>query len=380
MIYLDNAATSFPKPSCVCKEVLRCLENYCGNPGRGAHSLSLAAAEKVYECRENAAALFGCEPENIIFTLNTTHALNIVIKGVLRPGDHVLLSDLEHNSVFRPIWRLAQEGIIEYDIFPSLTLEGWFPSPLLVCSHISRLMRPNTRMLICCHSSNICSRVLPLREIGALCRRRGVFFAVDAAQSAGHLLIDMKKMNIDALCAPGHKGLLGPQGCGILALRDGVTLNTLTEGGSGVNSLEGNMPESPPERYEAGTLPVPAIAGLCEGIKTVTSYGIINIRAHTNLLYHTLFDMLSSVEGVTIYAPAHAGAVMLFNVRDIPSDTATRELDKTGICVRAGFHCSPLGHATLKTPPNGAIRASFGIYNTKGDTEALWKAVKGLAK
>ncbi|HHT53600.1 MAG TPA: aminotransferase class V-fold PLP-dependent enzyme [Clostridiales bacterium] len=380
MIYLDNAATSFPKPPAVCKEVLNCLENYCGNPGRGAHSLSLAAAEKVYECRENAAALLGCEPENIVFTLNTTHALNIVIKGVLRPKDHVLLSDLEHNSVLRPLWRMAQEGIIEYDIYPSLTVESRPPASALICSHISSLIRPNTRMLICCHSSNICSRVLPLREIGALCRRRGILFVVDAAQSAGHLPIDMKKMNIDALCAPGHKGLLGPQGCGILALRSGVLLDTLTEGGNGVNSLEAGMPDFSPERYEAGTLAVPAIAGLSEGIKTITAHGIINIRAHANMLYHTLYDMLSSVRGVTIYAPAHVGAVMLFNVRDIPSDTAARELDRAGICVRSGFHCSPLGHATLKTPADGAIRASFGIYNTQKDIESLWRTVRELAK
>ncbi len=380
MIYLDNAATSFPKPESVVDTVTDCLRNYCGNPGRGAHSLSMAAAEKVYECRELVASLFGCvDPQNISFTLNTTHALNIVIKGILRRGDHVLISDLEHNSVLRPIFKLASEGHICYDVFPTLTLEER-RNPYLVCSKISALIRPNTRMLICCHASNICSSLLPLREIGALCRRRSLFFAVDAAQSAGHICIDMSKMGIDALCAPGHKSLLGPPGCGILALNSSKLINTLTEGGNGVNSLEGNMPDFSPERYETGTLAVPAIAGLFEGIKKINQTGILNIRAHSDSLWRALFDMLCTIKGVKIYAPDHSGSVLLFNIKDIPSDIIGRELDKKGICTRSGLHCSPLGHKTLKTPDNGAVRASFGLFNTKSDIEALWRGVKEISE
>jgi cysteine desulfurase family protein len=382
VIYLDNAATSFPKPETVCNEVMNCLKNYCGNPGRGAHSLSMAAAEKVFECREVASEFFGCgEPENIVFTLNTTHALNIVIKGVLRRGDHVLISDLEHNSVFRPIFQMAEEGFISYDIFPTFVQDAIRSrNHNLVCSAISGLIKPNTRMLICCHSSNICSFTLPIQEIGALCRRRGLFFALDAAQSAGHIPIDMKRMNINALCVPGHKGLLGPQGSGILALNTDVKLFTLTEGGNGVNSLEGLMPDFSPERYETGTLAVPAIAGLCEGIKNVNKTGILNIRANISLLWNSLFDMLSSVKGVTIYAPDYSGTVLLFNVKDIPSDKIGRELDKKEICVRCGFHCCPVGHKTLNTPAYGAVRASFSIYNTIKDVEALWREVKNIAQ
>lgn len=381
MIYLDNAATSFPKPDAVCNEVSNCLKNYCGNPGRGAHSLSMAAAEKVYECRELASTFFGCsDPANIIFTLNTTHALNILIKGVLRHGDHVLISDFEHNSVFRPVYRLAADGIITYDVFPSYTNDDSWNRTSLILAGISALIKPNTRMLICCHASNICSSTLPIREIGALCHRRGLFFAVDAAQSAGHISIDMQKMNIDALCAPGHKGLLGPPGSGILALNTNVVLDTLTEGGNGVNSLDGSMPEFSPERYETGTLAVPAIAGLAEGIKTINENGIINIRTHTDSLWRSLYDMFTSVKGVTVYAPNHVGTVLLFNVRDIPSDTVGRELDKKGICTRSGFHCSPLGHKTLKTPAYGAVRASFGLYNTRADIETLWREVREMAK
>ena len=380
MIYLDNAATSFPKPEAVAAEMYNCVKNYSGNPGRSGHALSIAANEKVFECRERVSALFGCPgPEKVIFTLNTTHALNLLIKGVLRQGDHVLISDLEHNSVFRPIYRLARDGHISYDIFPTLALEGR-RTPSQICAGIAALIRPNTRLLITLHSSNICSAALPLREIGQLCRRRGIFFAVDAAQSAGHLEINMTRMFIDALCLPGHKGLLGPMGSGMLLLNGDRLLDTLTEGGNGVNSFEGEMPDSPPERYETGTLALPAIVGLCEGIKVVEAQGTLSIRAHNEKLWRSTYEMLSSVKGVKIYAPDHVGSVLLFNVGDIPSDRVCRELDRRGICLRGGFHCSPLGHKTLMTPPDGAVRASFGIYNTQSDVEALWKAVRDIAK
>ncbi|MBQ7335146.1 MAG: aminotransferase class V-fold PLP-dependent enzyme, partial [Clostridia bacterium] len=246
MIYLDNAATSFPKPWRVTEEQARCMKFYCGNPGRGSHTLAMRAAEKIYECREEAATLFGSpHPENLIFTMNTTLALNTAIKGLLHDGDHVLISDMEHNAVFRPIYKLARERRITYDIFPTYPTAPT-RSATQICEGISKRIRPNTRMLICAHASNICSAVLPLEEIGALCRRKKILFVVDAAQSAGHLSIDMERMQIDALCVPGHKGLLGPQGTGILLLGNGIVADTLAEGGSGFNSLDGNMPEEAP--------------------------------------------------------------------------------------------------------------------------------------
>lgn len=380
MIYLDNAATSFPKPESVISEMQNCMKSYSGNPGRSGHSLSFAAAAKVFECREAASEFFGCSgPENIIFTLNATHAINMLIKGILRRGDHVLISDLEHNSVYRPIFRLASEGHITYSVFPSMALDNR-RTPGLICSYINKLIQPNTKLLICTHASNICSATLPLREIGQLCRRRGMFFAVDAAQSAGHMDINMEKLCIDALCVPGHKGLLGPMGSGMLLLKGDVLLDTLMEGGSGVNSLEGFMPDFSPERYETGTLAVPAIAGLCEGIKTVQREGVLSIRARIETLNRYLTEMLSTVSGVTLYASQHCGAVLLFNIKDIPAETAGRELDKRGVCVRSGFHCSPIAHATLQTPENGAVRASIGFFNTKNDIESLWKEVRQLAK
>lgn len=375
MIYLDNAATSFPKPRTVSSEVYNCINSYCGNPGRGTYSLSLKAAEKVYECRELVAKLLGCNcAENIIFTLNTTHAINMLLKGFLHKGDHIIISDMEHNSVYRPIYNLFQKGIIEYDIFHT---NG--NSHQSICSSILKLIKENTKMIMCIHSSNVCSMTMPLKDIANLCHKQNILFAVDAAQSAGHYDIDMLNQNIDAICIPGHKGLLGPQGCGILALNSKIMLETLVEGGNGVNSLDLNMPDFSPERYESGTMAVPAISGLYEGIKAIQQIGLFNIRMHSQMLFKSTYDMLSSIKGVKIYSPENVGNVLLFNVCDIPADLVAQKLSNYDICVRSGFHCSPLAHKTLQTPYYGAVRVSFGIYNTISDIEQLWHIVKEIS-
>ena len=378
MIYFDNAATSFPKPRRVVEEQMRCMQFYGGNPGRGSHALAMAAAEKIYECREELASFFGSpNPENIIFTMNTTMALNTAIKGLLRRGDHVLISNMEHNAVFRPIYKLARDGVIHYDVFdtfPNLSVRP----PEMICASILEKLRPNTRMLICAHASNICSATLPLREIGALCRKKGILFVVDAAQSAGHLPINMTEMQIDALCAPGHKGLWGPQGCGILALGEGIVADTLMEGGSGYNSLEGNMPEDAPERYEAGTLPTPAIAGLLEGVREVKRLGIDYIHTHESALTKRLCERLMAMPKVTLYAPHHTGGVLLFSLQDLSSDHVGAFLNERGFCVRTGFHCAALAHATLGTPPSGAVRVSPSLFNTTAQIDAFAENLKEL--
>ena len=378
MIYFDNAATSFPKPRRVVEEQMRCMQFYGGNPGRGSHALAMAAAEKIYECREELASFFGSpNPENIIFTMNTTMALNTAIKGLLRRGDHVLISNMEHNAVFRPIYKLARDGVIHYDVFdtfPNLSVRP----PEMICASILEKLRPNTRMLVCAHASNICSATLPLREIGALCRKKGILFVVDAAQSAGHLPINMTEMQIDALCAPGHKGLWGPQGCGILALGEGIVADTLMEGGSGYNSLEGNMPEDAPERYEAGTLPTPAIAGLLEGVREVKRLGIDYIHTHESALTKRLCERLMAMPKVTLYAPHHTGGVLLFSLQDLSSDHVGAFLNERGFCVRTGFHCAALAHATLGTPPSGAVRVSPSLFNTTAQIDAFAENLKEL--
>ena len=380
MIYLDNAATSFPKPKSVIEEQARCMRSYCGNPGRGSHVLSLAAAAKIYECRTAAAELFGLPmPENVVFTMNTTMALNTVIKGILRQGDHVLISDMEHNAVLRPVLKLAREGTISYDVFPTFPNDPTRTDAAL-CEAIERLIKPKTKMLIASHTSNICSSTLPLEAIGQLCRKRGLLFVVDAAQSAGHLPIDMERMQIDALCVPGHKGLLGPQGCGMLLLKERAVGETLVEGGSGYHSLEAQMPDELPERFEAGTLPTPAIAGLCEGIREVKRIGVSTIGEHEQRLIAQLCDRLLYNDQVTVYAPHHAGAVLLFNVKDIPADHLANLLDRCGICVRAGYHCSALGHRTLGTPQGGAVRVSVGYANTGAQIDLLARVIEQICR
>ena len=380
MIYLDNAATSFPKPRRVWEEQELCMRTYCGNAGRGSHRLAMRAAEKIYECRELVSRLMGCShPENVIFTMNATAAINTAVKGLLRRGDHVLISDLEHNAVWRPICKLAREGKITYGIFPSYALSA-DRSSKRICQGIEEMIRPNTRMLICAQASNICSATMPVAEIGALCHRHGIMLVVDGAQSAGHQPVSMEDMGIDALCLPGHKGLMGVQGSGCLIFGEDVYAETLMEGGSGLNSLDEAMPEESPERYEAGTLPTPAIAGLCEGVRFVSEVGVETISLHESELGDRIKERLQSLNRVRLLAPMHSGGIVLLYAEGIPSDVLGRELDKRGICVRTGFHCAALAHRTLETPSDGAVRVSAGYFNRTSDADALWKAMKEILR
>ena len=372
MTYLDNAATSYPKPPQVIREVQRCLKSYGGNPGRGSHKMAVRAAEKIYETRELVSSFVGCgNPENVIFTLNDTYALNMAIKGVLRPGDHVIISNIEHNSVYRPIRQMADYGLISFSVFDAFAPD--------ITGQIEKLIRPKTRAVIANHVSNICSLALPAEEIGALCRTRKILFILDAAQSAGHTELDMERMNIDILCAPGHKGLMGIQGCGFMALRDNMPLlETVIEGGSGVNSLEPQMPDQNPEHLEAGTLPTPAIAALGEGIKFVRLVGTDEISRRTAHLCKLAIDALCSLPRVMIYAPKYQESTVLFSVTGESSDKISSLLDGRGICTRSGFHCCPLGHKALGTPQDGAVRISFGYFNEPSDVDRLWRAMKEI--
>lgn len=377
-MYFDNAATTFPKPLSVGDEMLRCLRVYGGNPGRGAHSLSLAAAKKVFECRSELAELFGAaDTDRVFFVPNTTYGINTVLKGLLREGDHVIISDMEHNAVWRPICKMASEGRIQYDVFRTLTGDAR-QNPMRVCANIAKLIRPNTRLVFCTHASNICSATLPIRQIGEFCHRHGLLFAVDGAQSAGHERIDMREMNIDALCVPGHKGLYGPQGSGAVILGEGITLDTLVEGGNGIDSLEAQMSLQAPERYEAGTVATPCIAGLCEGVKTVRRMGTERIAEGERALCGRMREMLGNMKNVELYAPEHEGSIVLFNVIGVPSERVAELLDRQGICVRGGYHCAALAHRTLGTPDGGAVRASVGMYNKLTDAETFYRALRAV--
>ena len=374
MIYLDNAATSFPKPPPVLSAMRDCCARYCGNPGRGSHILALRSAETVYACREALAELFGSEhPENVVFTLNATMALNLAIKGLAGAGDHILFSDLEHNAVRRPIAALAAEKRITCSVFPSLAGRVDRTDEAILAG-IRKALRPNTRILVCTHASNICPVTMPLEAIGALCREKGIRFIVDAAQSAGHLPIDMERMGIDILCAPGHKGLL----VGFLILRDGIRLRTLTEGGSGVDSVPAEMPEDPPERYEAGTLSTPAIAGLLAGVRYIRQVGLDRVRTHLTSWNRRLRERLETDPRVEILTPETDGAILLFRMAGIPSERVGAELNRHGICVRAGLHCAPLAHQTIGTFPDGAVRVSPGIFTRPAEADAFRKVIKDV--
>lgn len=381
LIYFDNAATSFPKPRSVIEETIRCMSEYGGNAGRGSHALAMAAAEKIYECRTRLAKHFGVsDPARVLFTLNTTTALNTVFKGLLHDGDHVLISDMEHNAVLRPLSKMQREGKISFSEFPSMVGDPRRNTERILAG-IALSLTPKTKMLVTAHASNLCSLTIPIREIGSFCRRHGILFVVDGAQSAGHERISVDESGIDALCIPAHKGLYGPQGCGVILLGKHISperFETLVEGGNGMASLEREMPFVFPERYEAGTLPTPAIAGLCEGVATVERLGIDAIAEYERELFRRGREVLGNMERVTLYAPEYEGAVLLFNVNGIPADRVGRKLSERGFCLRSGYHCSALGHKTLGTPEGGAVRASFGIYNDFDQIDRFARALSEI--
>lgn len=325
-----------------------------GNPGRGSHRLAMAASDVVYELRECAADFFNADPENVVITGNATHSLNMAIRGLVGDGEGVLISDLEHNSVLRCVEYMKKRHGVSYEIFSS---DGD------VIENIRRKIGGKSAV-ICLHSSNIVNKTLPIEKIGKLCLAEGVKFIVDASQSAGVIDIDIEKNNINALCLPGHKGLLGPQGIGLAIFSDNTLPETFMYGGSGVNSKEITMPDFLPDRLEAGTVPTPCAAGLTAGIKYVSRLGLDNIREHEKKLADMLYDAFSDDDKIEIYGE-RGGGLFLFNVRDIPSTETAAYLDSAGIATRAGLHCAPLAHLTLKTPESGAVRASVGVMNTE---------------
>ena len=373
-------ATSFPKPPNVLKGVSQCIENYCGNAGRGSHKLSLFAAKKIYNCREEICNFINApSPESIIFVPSCTFGLNLIIKGILKQGDHVLISDMEHNSVYRPISKLQKDGMISFDTFSTLSILDKKDEDIL--ADVKSKIRKNTRLIICNHMSNICSFSLPIEKIGALCKKNHILFAVDCAQSMGHIPIDMQKMNVDFLSSPGHKGLYGLQGSAFVAINQNILLDTLVEGGNGVNSLESSMGNLIPERYEAGTLSLPSIIALYEGLQTVKKLGIDYIHEHECELFKYTVNELMNISRLHVYAPNFTGSTLLFNIDSISAEQISRSLDDKNICSRAGFHCAPLAHASLGTQSIGALRISFGIYNNKSDIIKLLSAIsKGIQK
>lgn len=372
-IYLDNAATTYPKPEPVIRAVADAMRKAGGNPGRGSHKLSTAAAELVFDCRAAAAGMFGADPERVVFTVNATHALNYAIKGLAESGCHILIDNYAHNAAYRPVAALTNAGFAEHDIYDAAG-EGED-----ILENIRKKLRPDTRLVIATHQSNICSHVLPIEKIGRLCAEYGIRFIVDASQSAGHLPIDLQRMNITALCLPGHKGLLGPMGVGMLISAPDVRYNTILEGGAGIHSLDAAMPEELPERLEAGTIPFPAIAGLLAGIRYVSRVGLEEIHLHECTLTSELAGRLSDLPGVTLYGET-TGSVVGFNVDGYSPAEVGAHLAARGICVRTGYHCAPLAHRTVGSFENGSVRAGVSYFNKMSDIGALTRAILDIRK
>ena len=361
IVYLDHAATSWPKHPSVIREMHRAMEYAGGNPGRSAHPLAVRAAEVLYECREAAASFFDVPaPEQVIFTMNTTYALNMAIKGLVRAGDHVLISDLEHNAVWRPVESLAREKRVTYDFFPGNM------QPSDVSETLSARIRPNTHVLISTASSNICAIQPPIREIGAFCRARGILFIVDGAQIAGHAPLSLRNMMADVIAVPGHKGLGGPQGIGLLLLREDVLPEPIIDGGTGILSLDATMPDFLPERMEAGTLPTPAAAGLLAAFKSLQNETLAARMEQEKNLSVRLAERLRNDSRIRVFSDAD-GSVFSFQISGIAPQSVGKLLGERGICVRTGFHCAPLAHRTLGTGESGTVRIGIGAGNTRND-------------
>ena len=358
MIYLDNAASTHPKPLEVLRAVSRQLRENGANPGRSGHKMSAEASETIYRTRALLAKEFGAEAETVLFTQNTTDAINRALKGLLRAGDHVIISDLEHNSVLRPLVALREMGI-EFDVAETSADEEE------TTNNFQQKIKPNTRMIFCTHASNVTGQLLPIRAIGALCKRQGILFGVDGAQTAGTEAYDLKKDPIDLLCVPGHKGLLGPQGTGALILARPLDLIPLTEGGTGSDSLSETQPSLFPEGYESGTLNTPGIAGLGEGVRFVGRYREAIRRHEQNLRTIFIREIETIPQFSVLYKNGSSVGTVAINHRSAHSEELCRYLDQRGICTRGGYHCSALAHRKLKTESRGALRISFGYRNTE---------------
>lgn len=376
MIYLDNAATSWPKPEASIEAVALALREG-GSPGRATHSPALKAARSVKATREALARLFGAPGgDRIVLGPNATWAINLALKGVLKPGDHVVCGSMEHNAVARPLRALEGRGIAVTKARTS-PVHGLLPGELLAA------LTPATRLVVTAHASNVSGTISPIAELGRLCRERGILFLVDAAQGAGSLPIDIASMSIDLLAFPGHKGLLGPQGTGGLYIAPGLVLDSLIEGGTGTESRSLEQPVSCPERYESGTANGPGIAGLGAAVRFLLDQGVEAVGLREAALCERLHSGLLRIPGVKVYGPGPGlprASVLSLSMGGVAAEDAAAILDQSfGIASRAGLHCAPEAHGCLGTLETGSLRLSPGFFTTEGDIDACLEAIARIA-
>jgi cysteine desulfurase family protein len=377
-VYLDNSATSWPKPPAVVAAISDYLTNYGASPGRSGHEFSIKAAREVFETRELISDFFNLQnSEQVVFSANATHALNIAIKGILKKGDHVIITHMEHNSVRRPLSFLQTSESIELSII-DCDLQGNINIEQLKSS-----FKPNTKLVISIHGSNASGTIMPIGAIGEICKSKGVLFLVDAAQTAGFVPIDMQQQNIDILAFTGHKKLYGPPGIGGLCINTKAKIETLIHGGTGSKSEIDSHPEFYPDCLEAGTINTVGVVGLKSGIQYVLGKGIESIQTDLTRLTNLFIDGVKNIEGLTIYGPKQGELrlpLVSLNIENITSSQIATLLDKNyGIMVRAGLHCSPLAHKSIGSFPQGTVRFSFGCFTTDNHVKQAITALKEIA-
>ena len=368
MIYFDNAATSFPKPKSVINEVTNCLTRYCGNPGRSSHKLSLAAADKIFETRILIADFLGWKKcENVIFTPNATYALNLVIKGLITNKCHCIISDLEHNSVIRPLQKTLKNLGGELSVFNT---------DLPISEAVEPLIRKDTYAIVSTLCSNVTGKIVDFQELSSIAKKYDLKLIVDASQYVGHRRLKLGDLYFTALCSAGHKSLFGIQGSAFAIINDYGLFDTLTEGGSGVDSFSTSMPLLLPERYEAGTLSTPAIASLNAGIDFINNVGMDRIERKLDDMTLLAIDELNTIPSLKLYGAENG--IISFNLKDYTSSYVTDLLDKHGFATRSGYHCAPLIHKKLGTEERGAVRMSLSYFNKENEIYALSRTLRTL--
>ena len=375
MIYLDNAATTMKKPQCVIDAVVNAM-THMGNAGRGANEASLDASRIIYDTREKISDLFNLKnPSRVAFTCNSTESLNIAIKGILTDKDHAITTALEHNSVLRPLYELESKGM-------ELSIVNCDENGNINYDDFEKLIKENTKAIVCTHASNLVGNVLDMKKIGKIAKKHNLVFIVDASQSAGVFSIDMQDMNIDILCFTGHKGLLGPQGTGGLCVRENINVRPLKVGGSGVNTFSKTQPEAMPTILEAGTLNGHAIAGLNAALDYLKEEGIENIQKREEELMFRFYNGIKDIKDIKVYGNFEnkRAAIVAFNIGEIDSSAFSDELSLYyNISTRPGAHCAPLMHKAMNTVDQGAVRFSFSHYNTEEEIDTAINAVKEIA-
>lgn len=373
VIYLDNAATSFPKPASVVKGCNECLNNFCVNPGRGAHKKSLYASNIVYLAREQLCRLFNIDdPERIAFTMNTTQSINFALKGILQKGDHVIISSMEHNSVLRPTHALSKNGV-EYDIAPT------DKNGDITYNEIKPFIKKNTKLVCIIHASNVTGKTFDISSVGKNLQNKNILFMTDAAQSAGKTHIDVKKMNIDILCFPGHKGLFSPAGCGGIYISEKVKIRPIIEGGTGSFSESRIQPYQMPDVLESGTQNILGITGVYEGTKFVLKH-LSEIIEKEHYLTNVLYDNCKNIKGINILSvpDKNCGIISVVPNGKSPTETAFLLDRDFGIATRAGFHCSPLACKSIGAATGGTLRFSPGFFSTKYEIDKTSMALKKI--